>query len=218
MVLAKRAGPSDVPQTSLHNSTMKPLLLFDLGGVLVENDMFLELGRLTDHALDQTALKTKWLQSPVAREFELGLCSPETFSAAIVDEFFLSVTPQDFLTAFTQWPKPMSTDAISLLSNLRRRYPIGCLSNSNEVHWTTRIESHFDYAYSSHLLGRIKPDVEVLEFVTKDLARQPSDIVFFDDSALNVQAALDFGWDAHLTEGFDELNRALYGLELEGVQ
>jgi HAD superfamily hydrolase (TIGR01509 family) len=185
------------------------VLMFDLGGVLVMNDMFEELPKLTNDDLDENALKDKWLRSPAARDFELGTCSPEKFAASMVEEFQLTSTPNEFLNAFSGWPKGFYSGAEELLSNLRAQYSTACLSNSNALHWTTEVTSHFDYSYSSHLLNRIKPDVEVFDFVTSDIGREASEIAFFDDSQLNVDAAQAYGWEAHLTVGYQELTRVL---------
>ncbi len=183
--------------------------MFDLGGVLVENTMFEELPELIDGDIDDSDLKAKWLQSQTAREFELGNCSPEAFAIAIVEEFQLSTSPAEFLEAFSGWPKGFYPSAPDLLADLRKRYVTGCLSNSNELHWTDHVTSHFDHCYSSHILKKIKPDAAVFEAVTDDIGCQPSDVVFFDDSRLNVDAAQAFGWVAHLTVGYAALNRVL---------
>ena len=188
--------------------------MFDLGGVLVVNDMFEELRKLLEHSLDENELKSKWLKSPAVREFELGLCSPEVFAHAMIEEFGLLTRPVEFIAAFSGWPKGFYPGAEDLLMRLRQRYLTGCLSNSNELHWTTPVTSHFDHAYSSHLLTRIKPDVEVFEFVTADVGCRPGEVVFFDDSPLNIEAAQAFGWDAHLTVGYAELVRLLNKMDL----
>ncbi len=156
--------------------------MFDLGGVLVLNDMFDELPKLTRDNVGDDALKAIWLQSSAVRNFELGTCSPEKFAASMVEEFRLFTTPNEFLSAFSGWPKGFYSGVEELLGDLRAQYTTACLSNSNELHWTTNVTSHFDYAYSSHLLNRIKPDVQVFEFVTTDIGCNPGDIAFFDDS------------------------------------
>ena len=187
--------------------------MFDLGGVLVENDLFDELAKLMPIEITEEALKGRWLSSVAVRTFELGRCAPSEFGRAMVDEFELSCTPAHFVDAFAGWPKGFYPGVDSLLRELRSRYRVACLSNSNELHWTGSVTSHFDVAYSSHLLQRIKPDAEVFEFVTSDLGCNAADIIFFDDSEPNVSAARDVGWQAHLTVGYaalmDKLRQAV---------
>ena len=193
---------------------MSNTLIFDLGGVLVANDMFTELKTLMATDASDATLKSKWLRSSAVREFELGQCSPEDFAAVIVEEFGIQATPQEFLDAFTLWPKGLYPEAANFLAQLREQYSIACLSNSNAVHWTEQITAHFDYAYSSHLINKIKPDKAVFEFVTEALDVEPNEIMFFDDAQLNVDAALAFGWNAYLTLGFSELTRIAKGIGL----
>jgi len=189
---------------------VKPkVLVFDLGGVLIENDMFTELDKLLVAETTETALKAQWLASAAVRSFELGHCSPEEFGRSIVLEFGLSASPDEFLTAFTGWPKGFYTGAETLLAELRNNFTLSCLSNSNELHWGAMPETVFDHAYSSHLLGKIKPDFDVFEFVTRDLGCERTEVVFFDDSETNIEAAGAFGWNACLTIGFDELVQAI---------
>jgi len=192
------------------------VLVFDLGGVLVINDMFDELHKLLERPLIENELKAKWLKSPAVRAFELGKCSPEEFAQAMVDEFELRISAADFIAGFTGWPKGFYAGAADLLERLRQRYSLACLSNSNELHWGGFVTASFDRAYSSHLLGKIKPDLEVFEFVTEDLGCSPAEIAFFDDSPLNVEAASAFGWDSNLTVGYADLVEVL-GRKYQGI-
>lgn len=82
-----------------------------------------------------------------------------------------------------------------------------CLSNTNDAHWSrlsrqgpdaefpsvARLEVHM----ASHLLGLAKPDPAIYEAARQRLDVQPSEIVFFDDLAVNVEAANAAGWQAH---------------------
>lgn len=193
---------------------LQQTLIFDLGGVLIANDMFDELRRLMRVPADSTELKARWLRSPAARTFELGQCSVADFSAAVVTEFDLTVSPTEFIQRFSGWPKGFYPGMTDMLASLRPTCRIGCLSNSNAVHWTGRFTDPFDVAYSSHLMQRIKPDPDVFAHVTRDLGLQPADIIFFDDAEPNIEAAKDYGWRAHHTDGPDALLQVLQGLGL----
>jgi glucose-1-phosphatase len=88
---------------------------------------------------------------------------------------------------------------------------VSCLSNCNELHWAQLAPflEDFDSAFSSHLLGEIKPDERAFRAVLDELHVEPRDLHFFDDSRSNVQAARRLGIDAHLVGGFDDLERML---------
>jgi putative hydrolase of the HAD superfamily len=193
---------------------IRPILLFDLGGVLIESDMFTELRRLTGSAHSEAELISHWLANPVARAFELGRCTPADFSHSIVREFRLSMAPDDFLSAFATWPKGFYPGVEALLAELRQSHTVCCLSNSNEVHWTNAPIGHFDHAFSSHLIGCIKPDRDAFDHVLSTLGATPGDVHFFDDAPVNVEAARACGLHAHHTPGFTALQTKLHDLHL----
>lgn len=73
------------------------LLLFDLGGVLVENRTFQRLKCLAPEAVDSDTLKDRWLHSPTVRRFELGQSTAAEFAAAFIAEWGLSISADAFL-------------------------------------------------------------------------------------------------------------------------
>ena len=95
---------------------MTKILMFDLGGVLVENDMFTSLSALTGGVESEAEVKARWLRSEAAREFELGGTSPHEFARAVVVEFDLALSPDEFIQAFAGWPKGLDDEARALLN------------------------------------------------------------------------------------------------------
>ena len=112
----------------------------------------------------------RWLSSPSVRAFESGQVEAAQFAAAVVDEMQLSVSPSQFLAAFTRWPKGLYPGVESLLMSLRSRYTLASLSNTNALHWP-RFEAEmgllplFTHHFPSHLTGRLKPDVTAFEAI-----------------------------------------------------
>ncbi|MEM7099824.1 MAG: HAD-IA family hydrolase [Pseudomonadota bacterium] len=188
------------------------VLLFDLGGVLIESQMFSELKRLMNTDQSEAELIEVWLRNPVAKQFELGQCSVDEFSQSIVREFGLDLPPADFLAEFKDWPKGFYAGVDSTLSELRNTHTVSCLSNSNEAHWTDAITDHFDFAFSSHLIGRIKPNRDAFEHVLDTIGVEAGAVHFFDDALMNVEAASSCGLNAHHTIGYDSLKRTLLEL------
>ncbi|MBI4694113.1 MAG: HAD family phosphatase [Gammaproteobacteria bacterium] len=188
------------------------VLLFDLGGVLVENELFAALGAMLSGTLPEAELKARWLASPAVRCYETGGMTDEAFATALVAELDLPMTPAAFIPAFQGWVKGFYPGAIALLGALRRHYRVGCLSNSNALHWIPEYESSFDFSYSSHKTGVIKPDRAAFARVTELQGLVPAQVLYFDDSTANVTAANAFGFQAHQTVGFGELEQTLTAL------
>jgi HAD superfamily hydrolase (TIGR01509 family) len=99
---------------------------------------------------------------------------------------------------------------------LRGAHHVSCLTNCNELHWSRLAPflSCFDTAFSSHLLGEIKPDEQAFQAVMKELRVEPDEVRFFDDSRANVESAGRLGIHAFLVDGLDDLRR---GLRNEGL-
>lgn len=83
----------------------------------------------------------------------------------------------------------------------------GCLSNTNESHW----ETFFDgvrYGFGALLTVRIgshiekasKPGTAIFEAFERGSRVSPEETVYFDDGAVNVEAARRRGWTAHLID------------------
>lgn len=183
------------------------LLLFDLGGVLVDISAFGALTQLSAAAPDADAVKRRWLASPAVRRFELGLDAPDDFARAFVAEWQLALAPQEFLARFAAWPRGLYPGAREILRALRRRFRVACLSNSNALHWERfgSFVGEFDLALSSHLLGAIKPDADAFERALERCGARAAETVFFDDSPHNVAVARELGLRAHHVDGIEAL-------------
>lgn len=190
---------------------MRPFLLFDLGGVLMDNTGPEALRQWLPEPLDTVEVKRRWLDSEWVRRFELGQIDAASFAAGFVDDWRLACSPRHFIEAFASWPQGFPTGARPLLGALRRAGPIGCLSNSNAVHWR-RFDSFagvFDVALSSHLTGRIKPDRASFDHAIERCGVAAEHLWFFDDMAANVDAARAAGLRATQVDGFAALLAAL---------
>jgi len=187
------------------------LLLFDLGGVLIQSSVFEHLNRLLPDCDDGSDIKSRWLNSHSVRQFERGETSPEAFAERFVDEWGLALTPQAFLAEFVSWPRNFFPGARETLSELRKSHRVGCLSNSNPLHWSTfsDLEAMFDISLFSHLIGLIKPDRDIFALAVSECDVAPEQIYFFDDCAANVRSAQSFGMNAFQVDGFDSLKRVL---------
>lgn len=198
--------------------TAGPLILFDLGGVLLENATFEKLSFLLQEPTTHQIVKARWLASPAVRSFELGELAANDFALAFIGEWEIDLAPAAFLREFESWPSGFYPGVAETLSTLRRNYRVGCLSNSNEVHWRkfNGFSDYFDFALSSHLLGAIKPDDDAYLRALHRCGVAPSDVRFFDDQLINVETARRLGIDAYHVEGMAQLLPILHSEGLLG--
>jgi len=193
------------------------VLLFDVGGVLVQlsgvETMLEWLGR----RVTADELWRMWLESVPVRKFETGRIDASEFAAGVTSEFGLPVEPRQFLEAFIRWPTGLYPGTLEMLARIPRNYRRAILSNSNVLHWPRvlgemRLGAAFDNHFVSHLTGRIKPDSDAFEHVVDSLGCMPAQVLFLDDNSLNVEAAQRFGMHAIRVRGATETHGVLTDL------
>ena len=127
-----------------------------------------------------------------------------------------NLTPDEFLAKFTTWSRRVLPGARELLEELRPRYRLAALSNSNELHWERNDERAADHravrvrhfvAPGRVCANRIRTSSSSRSNAHTSRRRKP--IVFFDDLAANVEAAKSAGMRAYQVRGVDELREQL---------
>lgn len=203
----------DIVSLRLTVSSMRhpALLMFDLGGVLIESSVFANLNRLLPEPLDDAAIKQRWLHSAAVRRFELGEISAEEFAERFIAEWRLEWSATAFLTEFAAWPRAFFPGARETLRELRKNHRLACLSNSNVLHCERfrDYEQDFDVALFSHRLGVIKPDPEAFELALSKCGVEADQTYFFDDCAANIDTAQRLGIKGFQVAGFESLSRVL---------
>jgi putative hydrolase of the HAD superfamily len=191
--------------------------LFDLGGVLIDFAGFDELCPLIPGNLRRSEIRERWISSPSVQRFERGEISSSQFARGVVRELEISLSPDQFITAFVEWARGPYPGARALLGRIPSDFRLCCLSNSNHLHTPLHrrsMEPLLDGYYFSEELGLVKPDREIFEHVVGDLGVSPGHIVFFDDTPINVAAATDVGMSAYEVEGVGDLEARLHELGL----
>ncbi len=195
----------------------KPILLFDFGGVLVDLDRERVLESFLSIGIDIRPYLGDYKQSGVFSKLEEGSVTIPEFC----DELrALCHAPQasneDIVAAWeTFLHKGVPTDRLELLLKIKKHYSVNLLSNTNEVHWRMAEEDFFHYKglhaddffdriFLSCRLGVEKPAPLIFEKVAEGLGAAPADILFFDDSEVNCQAARDCGLQALLAPANSE--------------
>lgn len=188
------------------------VLLFDLGGVLMDFAGFEELSGLLPGSPGRSAVRDRWIHSPAVQRFERGEITSRRFAEAVIEELEIPLEPPEFLTAFVEWARPPYPGAIELLQSLGKRYRIAALSNANELHTPLHRERFghvIERLYFSDEIGVVKPDRAIFEHVIDDLEVPAGRIAFFDDTPINVEAARRAGLRAFEVDGLPSLSTEL---------
>lgn len=194
--------------------TTPDVLLFDLGGVLVEFSGIEGLRALLRTPLDESAVRQRLVACPLLRQFEIGALEPAVFAEAFVADWNLAVPATTFLNELRSWSRALLPGARELLDALRPRYRLAALSNSNAVHWDRNttdlgVTGLFDAAFSSHQLGCHKPEPAIYRKALARLGVPAERVAFFDDFEPNVAGARAEGITAFQVRGVEELTECL---------
>ena len=189
------------------------LVLFDLGGVLIEVAGVRAMLELTGIQSEEE-LWRRWLTCRWVRRFESGGCSDTEFAAGVIADWQLELSAAAFLEAFRNWPTGPLPGAAELVAQTRASVATGCFSNTNALHWYDHIAGWplaglFDHRFLSFELGLLKPDIAAFAQVADLLGVPAERVLFLDDNALNVAGAAAAGFQAARAVGVDEARQRL---------
>ena len=183
-------------------------VVFDLGGVLIQLDHE-RLGLDVDRALWH-----RWLlEHPVARSWETGACAFQVFADAVRSEFALDMDAELLAQRLQDWVLTPGPEAPALVAALRPELQAFCLSNNNPLHWgrlsKLGVGEWFSELVLSYQVGVAKPDPAIYYALEERVGLKGQALLFLDDNQVNVQAALDRGWQAQRVVGLAQAKQAL---------
>jgi epoxide hydrolase-like predicted phosphatase len=197
-----------------HKGNEVAVLLFDLGGVLVEYTGVQGVARLLPAVAVEQEILERLSRCPHTEAFGCGQLSRQEFGERFVRDWGIDLPPERFLAEFRSWSKCLLPGAVDLLATLRPRFRLAALSNSNELHWERisrdlGITKLFEVAISSHQVGLRKPDPRIYRAALDRLGVSPDGVVFFDDVHENVVAAAEVGIRAFQVDGVPGIRERL---------
>lgn len=178
----------------------KPILLFDLGGVVVPW-VGLEALAEREHTHRQ-AIVEKFEKLDIFNAYEIGECENEAFLESLINKFDLNLSVDDAAKLWNSWVLPPYAGVIETIERLKEKYIVACLSNTNDLHWRHvnsffNTSEVFDFDFASHEIKAAKPDPRSYEIPLEKMGVEASRVTFFDDTLINVEAARNVGLTAH---------------------
>jgi glucose-1-phosphatase len=190
-------------------------IVFDFGGVLLDlapEKSFTALAKLMGG--DEGVAQEMYVKhAALFDNYESGKLIMENFLWNLQNMCKEVPDITDVINAWNAMLLGWNLDKLALLKDLKSKYNVYLLSNTNEIHlnWVRRDlrRNHhvvdfekvfFHKAYYSHELGMRKPNKDIFEFVISDAGIVPSETVFIDDNAANIETAKTLGFNAFLFE------------------
>lgn len=189
----------------MKNTTQVKNLVFDFGGVIYQIDHekqikeFLTLGiNNFEHYYSQA------LQKPLFADFEKGLIPENDFRQEVNRFLGLSLSDDQIDHTWNSILVAYMEESVNLLLNLKSRYRLFLLSNTNSIHYRLYINQFnekygydfnklFEKTYWSFQIGKRKPDAEIFGYVLNNSHIKPEETLFIDDSIQNTIASANAG-------------------------
>ncbi|MDR2840068.1 MAG: HAD family phosphatase [Paludibacter sp.] len=188
-------------------------LIFDLGGVIINLDLPLCINNLKKLGFtDVERYLSNYGQQDFFLAYELGKIDTDTFLQHIAALNPHKVEIQDIADAWKSFLQDIPQERLSLLWQLRDKYRLLLLSNTNELHFDVcarnefrksghEIEEYFEKCYVSNKMGMAKPNQDVFRYILADAGVKAEECLFLDDGQKNIQTAADMGFQTFLVDG-----------------
>jgi glucose-1-phosphatase len=205
------------------NNVIPKLVLFDIGGVIIDLDFvdgrttleseyqmdpktFLELTRSSFH---QEVLS-------VTEKAMIGAIGTEEYLLAFQNACKRSVPIETVRRLRTSMLGPERPEMLAFLKQLNQKIRTAAFTNTIELHWSLLTDPKryqfpqlFETVFASHLIAEAKPSKRSFTKVLDALGLSPEEVVFIDDSEANVSGASQLGIRGILFKDLDALRDEL---------
>jgi putative hydrolase of the HAD superfamily len=191
-------------------------LLFDLGGVVIDIDWDRAFAHWARHAgVDPAHLRSRFAFDPHYERHERGEIDAAAYYQSLRASLGIDVPHEVFDAGWKSIFPGAIEPTVAVLERLHGRVPLYLFSNTNRAHqdaWTRQFApalARFERIFTSCEIGARKPDRAAFERVAEAIGLPPRSILFFDDTAVNVEGARAIGMPAVLVRGPDDVRRAV---------
>jgi putative hydrolase of the HAD superfamily len=160
-------------------------------------------------------IKSKFTFDEVFQSFERGELNPTQFRKLISERIDINLTDEEFDKGWCHLYMDEIQGVDKLLSDLKRKYQLLALSNTNEIHarvWKVKyapILEHFMKIFSSNEMRTRKPETEIYQMLIDYLGLKPEQIVFLDDMPGNTISAGNLGIKTVTVSSFPQMKKDL---------
>lgn len=180
------------------------LYIFDLGNVIVDIDFKRVLGVWSKlSGVPLASLTERFHMGEAFQQHERGEISDEDFATQLCNEMGIALSFEQFAAGWQAVFISLRPEVIAIMQRLRSEgHRVVVLSNTNRLHteyWPENypeVAAAADYMYLSQDIGMRKPEEGVFKYVLNCEGIPAQQAVFFDDVAINVEAARKLGIEA----------------------
>ena len=194
-------------------------IVFDLGGVLIDLDFKSAINGLQKAGFTNVKEQLQAFDlEGIFQKFELGEISADEFRASIRENSNVSLTDEEVDSLWNLMLLEIPREKLELILDLRSKYMVYLLSNTNSIHWDYvcknafnyhgfRMDDYFEETFLSYEMHLAKPDKAIFEKMLNDANLLPEETLFIDDLEANCKAAEEVGIHAHHYHIGDDLSK-----------
>ena len=194
-------------------------IVFDLGGVLIDLDFKSAINGLQKAGFTNVKEQLQAFDNEgIFQKFELGEISADEFRASIRENSNVSLTDEEVDSLWNLMLLEIPREKLELILDLRSKYMVYLLSNTNSIHWDYvcknafnyrgfRVNDYFEKTFLSFEMHLAKPDKAIFEKMLEDANLLAEETLFIDDSEANCKAAAEVGIHAHHYHIGDDLSK-----------
>lgn len=189
-------------------------ILFDVDGiVLTARTQFFSHRFAAEQGIPKEAVEEFFLGN--FKKCSFGQADLKEEVAPFLPKWGWQGTVEEFLT---HWFESESTkdEAVLALVEVLREKGVKCYIATRQEKYRFRylldvvgLKERFDGAFCTCEIGCDKKDPKFYEYILKVLGLAAGEVLFFDDSQSNVDAALSLGIDAYLYQSAEQIQQVL---------
>ena len=184
-------------------------VVFDLGGVLLNLDLQRTIDAFKEAGFEDVEKQIRaFNHQGIFQQFEAGGITAEEFRNAIRENIQTALTDEEIDDYWSRMLLDIPCEKLKLILELREKYMVYLLSNTNPIHWnhvckqafnyhSFRVEDYFEETYLSYEMHDDKPNKSIVEKMLSEANLLPEETLFIDDSEANCQAAASLGIQVH---------------------
>lgn len=194
-------------------------LLFDLGGVIMSIKKENAVKRFKEIGVDDIEdYLGEFRQEGIFLGLEEGTISREDFYTELRKLAGKDISDKDIDSGWLAFITEVPTYKLELLEELRKKYNVYLLSNTNPIimEWAHSkdfsalgepLSAYFDKMFCSYKIGHTKPSIESFEAVVKGTGLNPEETLFLDDGQSNLDMASEMGFKTYLVDQDEDLRK-----------
>lgn len=180
-------------------------IIFDWGGVLIHLDRQRCKEAFAKYGVTVSdELTNPYGQRADLMDFEKGVMTVDEFHDTVRRVYAAALTDEQIDEAWSALLLDIPTYKLDMLLELKKRYRLFLLSNTNVVHWEEgrkrfdycghRAEDFFEQIFLSQEIHELKPSPEAFRKVARMADIVPEETLFIDDLQASCDAAAALGF------------------------